>query len=161
MHHCQVKSWKIGEKLQEFEQFNVNSNYTLIKLSTPFSTSPSSFSKIPDNFVFLDCPFSFHLGEVSPFNGLFSTTLLASLLKFCTSTCETSEIYHCFHSHLQLQSLLHSPEGLNKWWVNLAGLLSEEQSDDALSVHSPGHLQAAVKTQEGICLKMFSRAMSQ
>lgn len=35
MHHCQVKSWKIGEKLQEFEQFNVNSNYTLIKLSTP------------------------------------------------------------------------------------------------------------------------------
>lgn len=87
-------------------------------------------------------------------------TLVAALLKFCTSTCETLEVYHCFHFHLQLQSLLHSPEGLNKLWANLAELLSEEQSDDALSVHSPGHLQAAVKMQEGI-RSMFSRAMSQ
>lgn len=150
----------MGEKLQEFEQFNVNSNYTLIKLSTPPLHPHLPSPKFLTTLFSWTVLFLFILEKLG-FQWAFSTTLLASLLKFCTSTCETSEIYHCFHFHLQLQSLLHSPEGLNKWWANLAGLLSEEQSDDALSVHSPGHLQAAVKTQEGICLKMFSRAMSQ
>lgn len=73
----------------------------------------------------------------------------------CIYLCSL-EVYHYFHFHLQLQSLLHSPEGLNKWWAGLAGLLSEEQSDGAWSVHSPGHLQAAVRMQEGIRSKMGS-----